>query len=75
LLVINRSKEGQDILLLSALDVLIECRRHGLPFGAVTAQLPRLFNQTIIAGKNSRHNPLPPQFYTTIVLFQVCLFV
>src|ERR1700747_3681469 len=56
LIVVDRSKEGDDILLLSALDVLIESSRNGLLLCTVMSQFPGFFNKPVVDGKVSRHN-------------------
>src|SRR6267143_4210223 len=56
LIVVDHSKEGDDILLLSALDVLIERSRNSLLLRTVMSQFPGFLNKPVVDGKVSRHS-------------------
>src|ERR1700704_2261847 len=56
LIVVDHSEEGDDILLLSALDVLIERSGNRLLLRTVMSQFPGFLNEPVVDGKVSRHS-------------------
>jgi hypothetical protein len=56
LIVVDHSKEGDDILLLSAPDILIERSRNRFLLRTVMSQFPGFLDKPVVDGKVRRHS-------------------